>query len=629
MAYIKIKWRKDVSKNKELNAYDYEKYLLKDRGTELVFDTHNCVAGVATNMFDSVQKANDQFRAGRGGKINIAMEVIHSFSENESKHLGAKKINEMGMELAKKYCPNHQFLVVTHTDSKKYHNHILINPVNEITGKRELIDKKMHLYNLRKVSDGILRERGLSVIKENTVREQIISEKVRNIERRGGNSYKLDLFQKADFARSYATSFDEYVSILHELSIGVAITNKKITYFYGDRPKGIRGDKLGDNYDKNGLINKFKENDERFSKRPYLKERIYNELSTFKDSTRNDLGVSGAVSSNRNDRTESGPKDYTAFTKSDRLTNRTPIPSLDAVGDSLIPISEITKAAQSSIFDYCLKESIALTKSQNGDLVLRNREHIKIDEYSWKNLKNGTKGSLIEFVAIHEETTYLGAISKITGNKNLMLLEQYYGEVKRPYQSFYIPKEKQEEKEISSLKVMNFFKTKGINSELGEDLFKQKRVQVDKKGSIWFYPENSHDEAAEFRFDKDKRDYFQFNHGDSKSHFHSSYQNGKNLKVYTSFLNFLKHQNVRSKKGSRQNELVLMGLSKKAMHHFLAINPEIKKVELIDFDGEENSKEKGLFYNKLKKDLHLFGIELTRSNYNKAITKDRSHSIDF
>ena len=47
----------------------------------------------------------------------------------------------------------------------------------------------------------------------------------------GGKSHRLDLFQKADFARSYATSFDEYVGILNELSVKVAITEKKISCF--------------------------------------------------------------------------------------------------------------------------------------------------------------------------------------------------------------------------------------------------------------------------------------------------------------------------------------------------------------------------------------------------------------
>ena len=87
-----------------------------------------------------------------------------------------------------------------------------------------------------------------------------IPQEVKEIQRRGGNSYRLDLFQKADFARSYATNFDEYVSLLNELSVKVAITEKTISYHYVGHEKGVRGKQLGAYYDKAGLIKKFKSN---------------------------------------------------------------------------------------------------------------------------------------------------------------------------------------------------------------------------------------------------------------------------------------------------------------------------------------------------------------------------------
>ena len=67
--------------------------------------------------------------------------------------------------------------------------------------------------------------------------------------------------------------------------------------------------------------------------------------------------------------------------------------------------------------------------------------------------KNKTTGSLIEFVSGHDQTTFLRSISKITGNKNLLLLEQHYGEVKRPYTSFYVPKDRQEKSGLAKLNV--------------------------------------------------------------------------------------------------------------------------------------------------------------------------------
>ena len=142
MAYIKVKWRKDIPKNRELSARDYEKYLLKERGTNLVVNCYNCLEGKVTKQFENTQALHGKDKARRGQNVNVAFEVIHSFSPEESKNLSAEKVNFMGVELAKRYFPNHEFVVVTHTDTSKTHNHILVNPVNEKTGQRDIIDKR-------------------------------------------------------------------------------------------------------------------------------------------------------------------------------------------------------------------------------------------------------------------------------------------------------------------------------------------------------------------------------------------------------------------------------------------------------------------------------------------------------
>ena len=56
MAYIKVKWRKDIPKNKEMSARDYEEYLLKDRGTELVTNCNNCIEGKVIDQFVGTQE---------------------------------------------------------------------------------------------------------------------------------------------------------------------------------------------------------------------------------------------------------------------------------------------------------------------------------------------------------------------------------------------------------------------------------------------------------------------------------------------------------------------------------------------------------------------------------------------
>ncbi|MCP4914930.1 MAG: relaxase/mobilization nuclease domain-containing protein [Oligoflexia bacterium] len=629
MAYIKVKWRKDIPKKREMSAQDYEEYLLKDRGTDLVVEGHNCIQGQTIDSFKQMQAltGNNVARGGKG--LNIAFEVIHSFSPEESKTLDPQEVNLMGTKLAEKYFPDHDFLVVTHTDTHKTHNHILVNPVNSKTKKRDILDKKEHLYNLRSISDEIAREHGLSVIRETQKdKNKKLPQKVREIQRRGGQSYRLDLFQKADFARAYATSFDEYVGILSELSVNVAITDKNITYFYVGYNKGVRGNKLGKHYDKKGLVQKFKENDSLFLKQPQLRSKIRDRITNYQNGKGDSLGVSSSLLLGGGTAQGLKGKNYEAYTKSNRRGDRTPIPTDHDLRHSIIPISEIRKASNSDILEYCNRHKIKTITNDKGKTVLKGREHIIINDNRWTNTKNKTTGSLIEFVTAHNSTSYLRAISQITDNKNLLLLEKYMGEVKRPYTSFYIPKQKQEKVDLAKLKLKKFLKHHGINEKVSENLFKLKKVQVDAKGSIWFYPEGTDKEAIEFS--PESNGYKSKRHGDKTAPFNSSYKNEKNVTIFSNFLSFLKLKGSKALDPRKsKGELVLMGLEEKALHIFLASNPNIKGIDIVEDNSKSLQKNQWNFIDKLKKDLKPYGITVNQVSFEQALKKKRSLDFDF
>ncbi|MBT4761077.1 MAG: relaxase/mobilization nuclease domain-containing protein [Bdellovibrionaceae bacterium] len=631
MAYVKVKWRKDAPKKRELSASDYEKYLLKERGSDLAVNCNNCLEGQAIDQFAQMQTSFGQYEQRQNKSTNIAFEVIQSFSAEQSKSLKVKNVNDMGAELAKRYFPDHQFMVVTHSDTNKLHNHILVNPVNHTTGKRDITDKKKHLYNLRSISNEISLENGLSIIKESDrSKEMKLPQEVREMNRRGAKSRRMDLFQKANMARDFATSFDEYSSTLSMFQVRVAITDKNITYFYGDAKKGIRGNKLGKKYDKDGLISQFKQNDQKFAERPNLRRKIEDGITAFKNGERDALGVSGSSLLGRGTAQGTHGKDYNAFTKSDRRGDRTPTIADHKLYDSIIPTSEIKKARNSDIFAYCKQNKIKTTLDDKGQRVLKGREHIVINGSSWKNTKNKTVGSLIEFVAFKDDSSYLSAISKITGNTKLMLLEQHYGKVKRPYTSFYIPKEKQADINYATKKVSNFLRFSGIDSELSKDLFKLKKVQVDKKGSIWLFPESNGHSAIEFTPNK-SNGYNSKNHGAFNSFFHSSKGSSKNVTVFTDPFSYMKSRGADSfDKNGRQSDVVLMGLNEHGLDLFLTKNPHVKS---LDFANPERSGQKQdifSFVNKMKKRYQGHSISVDTVSFGKI---DRSHGhgldIDF
>ncbi len=588
---------------------------------------HHCLEGKAIRQFERTQVLYNKHKPHGGRNVNVAFEVIHSFKPEESQVLSAESVNSMGVELTKRYFPNHEFVVVTHTDTSKTHNHILVNPVNEKTGKRDIINKKEHLYNLRSISDEIVREHGLSIIREtDKTRSKRLPQKVREIQRRGGKSYRLDLFQKADFARSYATSFDEYVSILNELSVKVAITEKTITYHYEGHEKGIRGKQLGNHYDKPGLVEKFKSNDELFLKQPQVKRKIRDGINHFKDGKGDFLGPSDPLSMMGGNAQKHQVKDYESYTKSHRRENRTPLPSDHALRDSTVPIGEIRRASNCDILDYCKRHNIACTENKKGQTTLKGREHVVIHGNRWTNTKNKTTGSLIELVSLHEDMNFLAAISKITDNKNLLLLEQHFGEVKTTYKPFYIPKIKEESPQIAMNRVTQFFRHHKIKESLADDLFQQKRVKVDKKGGIWFYSDDENNKAIQYTWDLNKG-YTSKYHGPPDIPFIDSYSRGNRVTVYTDFLSFLKAHERKGFRGKQEPSLVLKGLDEKSFHIFLATRPHIRHIDFVESENKERQVEKNDFLHLQKKHLQPLDISVSTVCIQKAITRNHGLSL--
>ena len=65
------------------------------------------------------------------------------------------------------------------------------------------------------------------------------------------------------------------------------------------------------------------------------------------------MGTPGSLPMVGGDTQRVKEKNYESYTKSDRRSNRTPLPSDHALRDSIIPIGEIRRASNSDILDYC------------------------------------------------------------------------------------------------------------------------------------------------------------------------------------------------------------------------------------------------------------------------------------
>ena len=547
----------------------------------------------------TLENAASNFAATRAwahskGK-NEAFHVIQSWSEEESKKHPPEFFNEIGQQMASEYFRGHEFVIRTHTDTGKFHNHIVVNMVNFETGKM-LENKKHHLYRLRDLSDRICQEKGLSVInREAKERQSRLPDKVLRMNKFNRFSYIFDTKQKADFARKYSTSYDEYTAILGQLGVTARVENKNITYFYNGVVRGKRGDKLGSLYDKKGLEEAFRKNDELFRSHPELRAQVAGKIHALATGME----------------TLSTPKDYSRFTKVARRSEPKAYPfEADIVG-SMVPLDEIRKARTGSIIEYCKRNKLELTKNDKGQTVLSGRSFVLIQDNEWVNTKNKTRGTLIDFVAAHQEVSFLKAIAHINNNPRLLLLEQSFGEQKRKFTSFYFPKAEAMDWKGSVENFGRFLSSHQCPPKVGETLLKKQQVQVGRSGVLRFFGKDDPTGALELTQNQDgswKRE----RKGTFHSPFFSSRGTGKTAIVFTDPVALLQHHG-KDLFGLGQKDkgiLALLAPRAESVDEYVAKNKHVKELIFALPKGGKPSKEEIDFFGNLKTRYLNLGIHV-------------------
>ncbi|HDE5147746.1 TPA: relaxase/mobilization nuclease domain-containing protein [Staphylococcus aureus] len=230
----------------------------------------NCDVDYAKSYFK-------QTRALYGKENGVqAHTVIQSFKPGE---VTAKECNEIGLELAKKIATDYQVAVYTHTDKEHYHNHIIINSVNLETGKKYQSNKEQRDF-IKKANDQLCEERGLSVPEKTSEIRYTLAEQ--NLIDKDKSSWKNDIRMAVEETKDNAVDFEEFNTLLKEKGIEITrVTKNNVTYRHIEEDKKVRGNTLGDSYDKGVIENGFAI--EKFRREREEEEREYDEYAdTFK-----------------------------------------------------------------------------------------------------------------------------------------------------------------------------------------------------------------------------------------------------------------------------------------------------------------------------------------------------------
>lgn len=185
------------------------------------------------------------------------------------------KAYQLGREWIERNIEGHQIYIVTHIDKNHIHNHFIINSVNIDNGlKLQISPSKLH--DMKKDSNYLCNRENLSEINLEANKGISKTDSEYRLEKKGIIPWKDELRQCIDFGKKQTKNIEELKVYLKEkFNIEVRETKNSISYKHPDQNKSVRGNRLGGNYTKEGLINGYNDGQVKSVERRREKFREY------------------------------------------------------------------------------------------------------------------------------------------------------------------------------------------------------------------------------------------------------------------------------------------------------------------------------------------------------------------
>ena len=175
----------------------------------------------------------------------IAYQIRQSFKPGE---VSPEEANKIGYELAMRFTKGkHAFTVSTHTDRAHVHNHVIFSAV-DLKGEKKFRNFFLSTYAVRRLSDVICVEHGLSIIDEKPKREWQYYKREKT-ERSAREMLRMDLDEILEHRPG---SFEEILQELKERDYEIK-QGKHISVRHKSRSGFIRFRSLGEGYTEEDL----------------------------------------------------------------------------------------------------------------------------------------------------------------------------------------------------------------------------------------------------------------------------------------------------------------------------------------------------------------------------------------
>ncbi|MFI3325989.1 MAG: relaxase/mobilization nuclease domain-containing protein [Clostridia bacterium] len=204
--------------------------------------SYECDVNTVQSEFMLSKRMYDNITGRKQTNDVIAYQIRQSFKPDE---VTAEQANKIGYELALKFTKgNHSFIVATHTDKAHIHNHIIFNSTS-IDNTKKFRNFFGSTYAIRKISDRICLENGLSII-ENPKKSKGNYGTWIGDEKQLTHSDKIRI-SIDEALNQNPKSFDEFLSLM--TAKGYEVKQGKHTSFKSnEQQRFIRCRSLGDDY---------------------------------------------------------------------------------------------------------------------------------------------------------------------------------------------------------------------------------------------------------------------------------------------------------------------------------------------------------------------------------------------
>ncbi|PGV66256.1 relaxase [Bacillus cereus] len=206
MSIVKIQKIKDL---KAVINYSMQPH----KTNEELVTSYECSIETIDRDFKSVLV--DYNEKNNSDKNMSARMIIQSFDSNDN--LTPEQVHQYGVEFADNYLKgNHQYTVITHTETDNLHNHIIFNDID--FNRLKMFDSKRvnTLDRLREENDKISEKYGLSVIEEGRKGRKKYLAFTEYVARSKKKSFKGKLEETIDKNISKSSSFDEFLSLMRK-----------------------------------------------------------------------------------------------------------------------------------------------------------------------------------------------------------------------------------------------------------------------------------------------------------------------------------------------------------------------------------------------------------------------------